>query len=339
MNAAADNRVYFEISLALPWLLRLPDSVLRCKVGRSEYLLVTKAHVTEIGASKGDHPGISFGLNGTLAAAKGADVPGAMLRFTEVLLKFSKRLHTDLVRPEESRRAAKAAHKFLNYFLDMYRFTTRDPDVRPLTSLEFHDFRAGRGLLLKSNVVRAGGKCESAVGVIMHEQDPVVLGTSPVLPKPEFNDLRRHLEHGDIPRLSSLLILNAAMHIRASQTRFAVIDMNSALDIIVEEKAKIWLIHNGCSASEAESQLERRNTRAIMQDVLLPTIKVPADDQFPWDQWCAECRDLRNRVVHDAYEPTLEEAQRSYDTIEQLCRFLSSSPEGDIHERGTETSA
>jgi len=104
----------------------------------------------------------------------------------------------------------------------------------------------------------------------------------------------------------------------------AVIDMNAALDVLVEQKAQMWLLHNGLSAADVNAKLEKKNTVAIMRDILLPNLEVPPGSGFPWDEWFGKHRHLRNRVVHDAYEPKPEEAQESFDNVTKLCRFIGS---------------
>lgn len=322
--ADVNRRAYFEVSLALPWLLHLPDLEFVCKIGPNDCRLLTKAHIAEAGQPHGDKPQMAVGLNtGAIMIGKGVHLPGAMLKYTEVFIRFSKILKTESVTQEDSREVTTVARDFLNYFLDVYRFTVKDSEVRPLTVIEFHEFRGGRGLLLKSNVRHDDRHGEATFELVLNREDPFVFGQVPLLTEQQTKELRQHLESGDVPRLSPLLLLNARMQIRAGQRRFAVIEMNSALDIVVEEKAKLWLINNGCSEIQAESRLEWKNTKAIMKEILLPTLKVPDDWEFPWAEWCTECGPLRNRVVHDAYEPSREEAERSYEIISKLCLFLN----------------
>ena len=70
-----------------------------------------------------------------------------------------------------------------------------------------------------------------------------------------------------------------------------------------------------------------------VQQILLPNIEMPPGADFPWEEWREKYRALRNRVVHDAYEPTSQEAQDSFDNVSSLCRFLESL---ELHTKETE---
>ena len=78
-------------------------------------------------------------------------------------------IDADTVSPEENNAAKNFAHELLNQFLDVYRFVRRDPEVRPLTVAEFHQFRGGRGLLVKSNLRHPDGRGQLTSVLAFHE--------------------------------------------------------------------------------------------------------------------------------------------------------------------------
>lgn len=313
----------FQVSLALPWLLKLPDSTFEAQHGRNRYLLATKAYMTSVGETASDEAAVLFRpMSGQLTAAAGARVPGAMLHYTEATIGFFKQIRGPAVAEDDTKKVLAIARTCLNHFLDVYRFIARDTDVRPFSLREFHEVRAGRGLLVQSIVKRADGGGTLASGVYFDEKEPILLSSPPPLGDPAVTELREHLKAGHTPALSQLLLLNSEMYLQAGQTRLAVIDMNAALDVLVEQKAQMWLLHNGLSAADVNAKLEKKNTVAIMRDILLPNLEVPPGSDFPWDEWFGKHRHLRNRVVHDAYEPKPEEARESFDNVNRLCRFI-----------------
>jgi len=325
MDEPQKTEAQFRISLALPWLLKLPDSTFEGRHGRNRYLLATKAHVTSVGQTAPNEAAVLFRpMSGQLTAASGAQIPGAMLRYTEAIIEFSKRIRGPAVAEDDASKVLAIAHTCLNHFLDAYRFMASDLGVRPLSLREFHEVRAGRGLLVQSTVQRRDGGRTSTSGVYFDEEDPIILGSPTPIGDAAVAELQEHLRAGHTPALSPLLLLNSAMYLQAGQTRLALIDMNAALDVLVEQKAQMWLLRSGQSVADVNAKLEKMTTGRIMREILLPNLDVPTGSDFPWDEWDRKHRHLRNRVVHDAYEPKPEEAQVSLDNVSRLCRFIGS---------------
>ena len=105
----------FRISLALPWLLRLPDSTYKGTHGRNQYLIVTKAEVKESAETEEGAGRVAFQpMTGELTRAAGAHVPGALLQFTEVRLGFSKRIQGAAVEQEDFNKVLAIAYGCLN---------------------------------------------------------------------------------------------------------------------------------------------------------------------------------------------------------------------------------
>ena len=315
----------FRISHLLPWALRLPDSTYECTDGHNHYSLTTKTHESTIGEDTTE--GATFmvrAMTGQITEASKTHIPGAMLRYTEVTITFSKKIPESAVRQADIKDVLSLAHRFLNRFLDCYRLITRDSEVRPLTRAEFHQVRGGRALSVWCNVKRSNGTGTLGAGVFFDEENPIVIGNSKPLTESEVTELRKHLRAGEIPALAPLLLLNAEMYLRSGQNKLAVIEMNTAFDILVEQKAKALLVHLGQTPSDVENELERKNTTAIVKTFLLPNIDPPSANDFPWDEWYTKYRPLRNRVVHDGYEPEVEEAQNSLANLRKMCNFISS---------------
>jgi hypothetical protein len=323
MDEEEKSEVQFSISLALPWQLRVPDGIFEGRHGRNHYALATKAASNRVGNSVPVQPTVLFRvMSGELTSAAGAHVPGAMLCYTEVTITFLKRVPHAAIETEDTERVIASAHKYLNHFLDCYRFVAKDTDVRPLNRREFHEVRAGRGLRVQSKVQRPDGTGTLMSGVYFDENDPIVLGSAGPIDAQALTELRQRLKEGHAPRLDRLLLLNAEAYLKSGETRLAVVDMNAALDVLVEQKAKIWLVQHAHSASAASEVLGKMNTTVIMRDILRPILHVPTPADFPWDEWYQKHRLLRNPVVHDAYEPTVPEAAESFENVSKLCEFL-----------------
>jgi len=325
MDEPQRTECQFRISLALPWLLKLPDSTYEGRHGRNQYRLVTKAHVTSVGNAVGEGASVMFhAMSGQLTRATGAQVPGAMLRYTEVVIDFFKKIAGSAVSQDDRKRVITIACRCLNHFLDAYRFVAKDFEVRPLSPKEFHETRGGRGLKVQSNMKRSNGHGTLTSGVFFDEKNPVILGGTTSIADAAVDELREHLRAGHTPPLSPLLLLNAEMYLQTGQTRMAVIDASAALDVIVEQIAQMWLLRNGELLTDVDRKLEKMNTVVIMKDILLPNLEIPVDSDFPWENWCKKYRVLRNRVVHDAYEPSPDETQECFDNISRLCKFIGS---------------
>jgi hypothetical protein len=309
----------FQVSLALPWLLKLPDAEYHAKRGRDEYVVRTKRHVLAVGSHDSPEPSVMFDQRtGELASATGAHVPGAMLRHTEVHIGFFTRVPSMDMDHQRRDRVIVLAYQALNHFLDVYRFAAGDTDIRPLSFREFHQVRAGQALFVQCHM-REGEHGSLSRGVVFEDDDPMVLGKPATLAEAELTEFRERLRLGHRPVLGRLLLLNAQMYCSSGQTRFGVIDMNAALDIVAEQKA-------GKCAEPAVpvERLERMTTVAIMQEVLLPRVDRNHQIHTVWADWFGTFRQLRNRVIHDAYEPTLDEAERSLDNISHLYELVDS---------------
>lgn len=318
------NKAEFRITLSLPWLLRLPDLTFEGKHGRNQYRLFTKAVLDRDGDEEERDPRVAFrAMTGEITEAKGAHLPGAMLRYTEVSIGFFKRIRGTAVCKEDFDAVITIAHGCLNHCLDVYRYMTKDTEVRPLSNSEFHQVRAGRGLLLQSKV-ETGSRGKLTSGVFFNEADPISLGKHTAVDEETVLELRAHLKAGHTPALSPLLLLNAQTYLRTGQTRLAVVDMSAALDILVEQKARAFLIHSDGDPDDVSERLERKTSGAIMHEILLPNMEIPPEADFPLDDWLGKHRHLRNRVVHDGHEPTAQEAKECFENVSRLCGFLSS---------------
>ena len=311
--------VEFSVSLALPWLLAVPDQSYDCRFHTNHFHVSTRQIVEKREGESG------FGImvnTGAITNPSSAQIPGRMSAYSEINITFGLEVAEVPVPHEEIKRVIDLAFHLLNYFLDVYRFITKDAGVRPLSRPEYHEVRAGRGLLVKS-LFREGGKGILSSGVAFGEDTPATLGESRLLPAEQQEEMKERLAAGQMPLLSPLLLLNAEMHLRSGQTRFAVLEMSSALDIRAELVAEMILLHDGNAKEVVTARLEPMNTRRILQEIVWPTLEPGQAPPPEWPEWRDKHRLLRHRVVHDAFEPGREEASECMACTRALCDRLA----------------
>lgn len=313
------HEVEFRFTLALPFHLRLSDAGYEGNLGRNAYLLHTKSIYSPIGEDNTSPGKLAFKpFTGELTMATGAEVPGALLRYTLVCVQFWKKLSRSDLDENDCVKALAQAHRYLNHFLDIYRFLTQDTEVHPLTRREFHQVRAGRALH-RSVHLKQGEKAQLQFGIIFDEDDPITLGPPVPLEDSVQVEFRRLLKSSVVPALPGLLLLNAESYLRSGEERLAVIDMNAALDIVMETVALSLLEAKGTPRNVARDMLEGMLTRRIILEIVDPGLALDIKSDPDWIAWDASCRMLRNRVIHDAYEPKAGEASESLRVIRALC--------------------
>jgi len=336
--------VQFVATFALPYALRLPDAVYKCRYSKHEFTVETRWVHESFGHSNkeskkgppsdqnvggtGDEDLVTgkimfHAATGRLTLADQAYVPGALLKYTIVQVGFSRRLKGPKVTEADNLSTRDYVHKFINHFLDIYRFIANDDTIRTLSRTELHQIRAGQAFHLQSNHIVAGhGKF--SMGVIFDESDPMMVGGARSLDEGQLATFRTKLIANEKPAIPALLLLNARGYLRSADFRLAIIDMNAALDIVVERKAVELLVSQGRPHEEAEDELEPKSTSSIIKNLLLPHILLEVRPTEAWDEWLSTHRRLRNKVVHDGYIPTQAEAQSSFDNVERLCNYFAS---------------
>lgn len=331
--------VRFVATFALPFALRLPDELYRCRYGRHDFVIETRWIQETLGdkqeseqsaadAEKTEQHGtMMFHVaTGRLTSATGAHVPGAMLTYTVVRVGFSRRLPGSEITLADNLSTRDYVHKFINHFLDLYRFIADDDAIRPLSRTELHQVRARQPFHLESYHV-ADGHGSLRRGVMFDEADPMSVGGPAILGDDKLAVFRAKLLASEKPLMPHVFLLNARSYIRSGESRFAVIDMNAAFDIVVEQKAAEALVAEGTEAKDAQAKLELKSTISIVRDILLPRIPEQYRPKKDWEEWYSSHRVLRNKVIHDGYVPTGDEAKNSLANLQRLCGFfLSCSP-------------
>jgi hypothetical protein len=252
-----------------------------------------------------------------------------LLEYSLVSIRFAGRVSAIPVPHEEALDARRMAHRFLNHFLDLYRFTAKDSATLPLTWGEFHEVRAGRALLCamapddpEALSRAAGGEpiMQASFGVAFRDEDPIVhhFGPRRLIEEDVEAGLRKNLLEGVKPDLPALLLLNAAHHRAASDFRLAVIDASAALDIVVETLARRILVKRGLTLEAAEGKLERLTTLPTVREVIVGSTDMDVESDADWQAWETQHRHLRNKVVHDGHQPGESEAVDMLGSIDRL---------------------
>ena len=315
---------HFAFSIALPWLLQIPNRTFRTRSGHNECGISTLKQNVNLDSSSGTSAHVLFrGIDGLLTSATDAEVPGAMLSYTRVSIEFTRKIEAAEPTENETETARNSARRYLNRFLDAYRYVSKDTRVRCLSQAEFHKVRSRHALhfVTRSRVKK---RVVQKMGVMFDEQDPLCLGKTEEIPLAQIEELTTRLESGQEPLPEWLLLLNAESYIRSGEYKLAVIDMNTALDIVSERQAFHWLTHKGTSKKDSETCLNKMFTMTIVEQILIPAIPESARGSFRWEDWRQQCRPLRNRVVHDGYEPTCDEAEASYEIVSSCCKYIAS---------------
>jgi len=323
MTSRVDNEIGFLFKLCLPYCLRLPDKSYKLRYGAGSCVIETH-RVDAFLRKSSDSPGcVAFkAVSGELTEASGADIPGAMLRYTVATIMFGKRLHGPEVAESVKLAARDRALLYLNHFLDLYRVIVGDSAIRHLTRSEFHSVRAGQALHVRTHR-RQGTEGILEMGVMFDEKDPVSIGTVTLLTDEQLRAFEQRLSAGQTPPLPDLLLLNAEGSLSRGDNKLAVVDAHAAFDILTEAKAKERLVSAGKTGDEAEWLLEPMSTARIWSAHLESCIDAAILREIPYQKWRDSWRVLRNRVVHDAYEPTDNEATQYLMDLKRLCAFTA----------------
>lgn len=320
-----------RIRLALPFLIRLKDGTYQCRMGKNEFLLhlqsiktdLTKENTKSTEDSSQESRVLTKASTGELTEAVGAKVPGAMLQYSLVTLQFWKRstIKSNEMQDEINKNIA-LAHKFLNRFIDVYRFITSDIEAHSLTRGQLFEVRAGQTFHFWMNCLEEDGlKGKLIMGTDFGEH-----GVMPI-PQP-FGDndhqrITQMLLEGVEPPIVDLLLLNSRSFLRDGERRLGVIELGTACDIDVEQVTLNMLKARGELTDKMRERLENNSTRWIAREILQPIINEDTINSAPYTKWDNDFRPLRNRVVHDAHDPTPEQVEAALEVIESLHAFLA----------------
>ncbi|MQY67132.1 MAG: hypothetical protein GH159_02260 [Dehalococcoidia bacterium] len=316
------------IRLALPFQIRLKDGTYHCKLGENEFSIHLQSIKTDlvngkVKSAEGDSKGskvLTRPSTGELTEAVAAKVPGAMLQYSLVTLQFWKHgaIKSKEAQAETNEKNIALAHKFLNRFINVYRFITSDIEAHSLTRGELSEVRANQTLNFRINSPQQG---KLIMGTYFGEHGftsvPKTFGDD------EHRRVTQMLLAGVEPPIVDLLLLNSRAFLRDGERRLTVVELGTAFDINVEQVTINILKLRDELSDEIRQRLENAFTIQIARSILQPIINEDLINSTPYTEWDTTFRPLRNRVVHDAYEPTSVEAEKALQVIESLHALLA----------------
>lgn len=306
-----------EVTLALPFVMRLQDGYYKGKMDGNEFVVILQNVSSNLGEDEGQESSVVFDDTGKLIQATNVTFPGGMLQYSLVRLCFRSGASIVSNEIQERQVSMTRAHRYLNHFIDVYRFVTSDIEARPLTSQEFREIRANQAL--RCLICQAEGNqftthCDFG-------EHGITMPPSP-FGHQIHQQITEFLLAGERPPLVELLLLNAKSFFEEGALRLSVIELGSALDIDVEQIARKALKVRGELTQEKERRLEGLSTKGIVERELKRTVKQPIVRTKEWKKIDKEFWGLRNKVIHDAYVPTAAESTEAMRVVESFHQLL-----------------
>jgi hypothetical protein len=315
------REIEIKVTLALPFMVRLRDGTYHGRIERDEFLLHLRSYRTDLGEDTGQESKVLFQAStGKLTEAYQVRVPGAMLQYSLVTLHFWRKGSIISETNEAVKQDSLArAHRFLNHFIEVYRFITLDTEVRTLANKEYQRVRAGQALHYWISSPEEG---KLLMGVQIAEPGitaPPLGFFGSEVEKP----ISEILLAGKRPSIVALLLLNAKSFLEEGEFRLSITELGSALDIDVEQTTRNILKSHGELTEKMERKLEELSTTKIVGQVLGNIVKQDILNSPEWSQIYNKFRPLRNSVIHDAYEPTQAESAAALQIVQSFHELLA----------------
>ena len=304
-----------RITIELPFVLLLPDGEYIGKIGKNKYTVGL-----ELIAPKKESPGgeaVVMTLSGQVSTrADEGEIPGAGSRHTRAYIDFFVGLNRVNPSDAEFAHLRGLSRRFLNSFLDTFRVLFNDPKVYPLSPAEFFLVRFGyapRWNLLTSDR-------QMRMGITFGDHPLQVEGIS-ILQTAEVERFKEVLAKGP-PQIVDTLLMDGSTHVARGDFRRAVVDVGSAIDICIEEVSLTLLARCGQLDEKKRDWLERVSPMEMMRKCVAPILGPTILDNPHWKAYEKDARPLRNKCVHDAYEPSNVEALSALSLGRALIHFL-----------------
>jgi hypothetical protein len=306
-----------RLTIELPFVILLPDGAYSGRSGPSRYTVGLELIASLTGDSDKDNGVVIAPYTGQVVdVGVGVEVPGAGIRHTRAYVEFAMALNGLELAAAEKRSKLLSA-KLLNCFLDSFRVLFNEPRVYALSPSEMFSARYGYAPRWWFDVGR-------------HIQRGVTFGDYPLhvtavgAQRPEQVDLfRKQLAMGPPPLVDSLL-MDSSTYLMRGDNRLSVVTTGCAIDICVEDAALSLLARAGKLDRRSRDQLESISPTAIMRDYIAPLCGDSIPSNPCWLTYTQQIRPLRNKCVHDAYEPSTEEAESSLCVARSLASLLFS---------------
>jgi hypothetical protein len=226
---------------------------------------------------------------GKLVEATGMRVPGAMLQYSRVKVRFWKRASLNCNEEEKNSYLA-LSHRFLNHFINVYRTVSLDIDVYPLSYREFCEVRDGQTLQFQKICSQKGiFETGSIFGLSGVTTPPLALGDD------KHREIERILAEGTQPPIVDILLLNSKAYLRDGERRLAIVELGAVVDIVIEQVA---LNVAEVDSDDMRRKLERMNSKPIAETVIQPNINECLVESKEYCSWRDRFCNLRNKVIH-----------------------------------------
>jgi hypothetical protein len=291
--------------LELPFTLRLPDGSYGCRLGADIFTIL----LSQIGPAQPNAGSMTAFV--LLTPATGTIVKGNL--HTRIAVHF---LH-DAKGPDEQVVAAQqqqTALRYVNAFLDFYRGFFSDPAIRPLDPGEFFEVRFGSAVRFKVEGTQPTGKRKFRMGVTFGDYPLTIIAGS--LAEDEVNRFRAALALGCELSLPVSLLMNARSYLSRGNHRLVVVEAGTALDVLIEDVAIKILMSKAIARADALKQLEPMSTSRIAERTIQPVFDIRGTKQ--WSEYQPRLRQIRNAVVHDAFQPDRALASEFVDMVQGL---------------------
>jgi hypothetical protein len=293
------------VELELPFTLRVPDGSYECRLAAEGFT---------VGLSRiGPPQPIAGSMTATVLLTP---VTGKVDR-GDLHTRLSVRFSYDAAGLDEQAAHAQQqqmALRYVNAFLDFYRGFFSDPKIRPLDPAEFFDVRFGNTARFRVEGTQPSGKRKLSIGLSFGDYPLTIIAGN--LAEDEVNKFRAAVATGCDLSLPVSLLMNARSYLGRGNHRLAVVEAGTALDVLVEDVAIKILVSKGIARADALKQLEPMSTPKIADMTIQPVFDIRGTKQ--WSEYKTRLRQIRNQVVHDAFQPDSALATEFIDMVQGL---------------------
>ena len=111
-----------------------------------------------------------------------------------------------------------------------------------------------------------------------------------------------------------------ALAVVVATTAIEVLATSIVSALLWEEQ---WTASSPFGTADVAGYFAEGQTLSLVKQQLIPRLGGSwTTASCPWQRWIAECRRLRNRIVHGGHEPTRAEVQGAIDSVDRLQTFM-----------------
>ncbi len=196
----------------------------------------------------------------------------------------------------------------VNYFLDVYRYVTKEEFVERLGSINITNV-----YLYEHNF--------GVYPVTMNIQSAVMNRS-----RQEKDKMKEMLANGEKPPLYELLLLNSQLSFSKRMFTLSVVSSFQALEIFLENFLIQKYTEQGVAQLDIEAKLNRIwKTKERLKDLLKEaTGHSLLENKILWDQWCTEYDQVRNEVIHRGKEIDQLETEKTLKLNQDVITWIKS---------------